>query len=221
MKKLFLTIGLVAAGSLAQGQGTVSFSNLSLYRNSTAQTLSFGSPTYSPSNAVPVSGTIAQSPTSLSLEYGLFYGIGQNTSLALLTAQFGVNSSTGNGLIASPADSLTPLNLVGIPGTQPNETDVWLQVRAWSSTFGTDWVLARNSFEQGNKSTFYGDSKIANITLGLGAATGPGAAIWTFSSNTTGTVIPAFVIFNPVPEPTSFALAGLGAATLLIFRRRK
>jgi hypothetical protein len=29
------------------------------------------------------------------------------------------------------------------------------------------------------------------------------------------------VLLNPVPEPSTFALAGLGAAALLIFRRRK
>jgi hypothetical protein len=32
---------------------------------------------------------------------------------------------------------------------------------------------------------------------------------------------PILVNHNPVPEPTSMALAGLGAASLLIFRRRK
>ncbi|TAL01254.1 MAG: PEP-CTERM sorting domain-containing protein, partial [Verrucomicrobia bacterium] len=30
-----------------------------------------------------------------------------------------------------------------------------------------------------------------------------------------------FSMYTAVPEPTSFALAGMGAAALLIFRRRK
>lgn len=36
-----------------------------------------------------------------------------------------------------------------------------------------------------------------------------------------GTVMPAFSVVGPIPEPSTFALAGLGLAGLLIFRRRK
>jgi hypothetical protein len=35
------------------------------------------------------------------------------------------------------------------------------------------------------------------------------------------TVFPGFAVTAPVPEPSTFALAGLGAAALLLFRRRK
>lgn len=212
MKKLFLTIGLVSAGSLAFGQGTVFFSNSSLTRISTASTSDLQTP----------SSPAAQAPSSLGLEYGLFFGLGESTSLALLTSQFAVNSSTGNGLIADPADHVSQLKLVAITGSNGGETDAWLQVKAWSASFGTDWVAAQTSFNSGAATTYYGVSKIANITLGLGATAGPGANIWGAGSSTTGTVIPAFDVLLPnVPEPSSFALAGLGAAAMMIFRRRK
>jgi hypothetical protein len=215
MKKTLAATLIACSALVAFGQGTVTFSNNSLYRISTAFGLDYSS------NAVP--GTLAPAPTSVALEYGLFYGIGESTSLTLLTSQFGVSSSTGDGLIASPADSQTPLTLVSIPGTSPGETDVWLQMAAWSASFGTDYIAAHNAFLAGitnfYTSTWWGQSKIANITAGLGATTGPGAAIWTFSSNTTGTVIPAFVLVQLIPEPTLLALVAL-STTMVMARRR-
>jgi len=52
------------------------------------------------------------------------------------------------------------------------------------------------------------------------------SAVWTLPSIATGSAIPGFTDFAafatiPVPEPSTFALAGLGSAALLIFRRRK
>jgi len=52
------------------------------------------------------------------------------------------------------------------------------------------------------------------------------SATWTLPSIATGTSIPGITDFAafavaPVPEPSTFALAGLGSAALLIFRRRK
>jgi hypothetical protein len=214
MKKT-LAATLIACSALAAfGQGTVVFSNNSLYRISTAFGLDYSS------NAVP--GTLAPAPTSVALEYGLFYGIGESTSLTLLTSQFGVSSTTGAGLIASPIDSQTLLNLVSIPGTSPGETDVWLQVAVWSSIYGTNYVAAHNAFLAGNYKFYWGQSAIATITAGLGRTSGPGAVIWTFSTNTTGTLIPAFVLLNYyVPEPTVLALVGLSAAIVMVRTARR
>jgi hypothetical protein len=199
MKKTLAATLLSCSALVAFGQGTVAFSNPLLCRISTGQS--------------PDLGTTAPVPTTPGfLEYGLFYGIGQSTSLTLLTAQFGVNSTSVAGLIASPADSKTPLTVVPIPGTNPNETDVWLQVKAWSAFYGTDWVAARAAWDvygSGTSGVTYGESRVANITAGLGASVGPGAVIWGAASNTSGTVIPAFVLV-PAPEPAGLALGALG-----------
>jgi hypothetical protein len=210
--KTILAATLIACSALAAfGQGTVVFSNGTLYRISTAGGLDY-------TNAAP--GTLGPAPTSFAFEYGLFYGIGQSTSLTFLTSQFGVSSTTGAGLIASPADSQTRLTLVSIPGTSPGETDVWLQMAAWSASFGTDYIAAHNQFlaffTNFYTSPWWGQSKIANITAGLGGTTGPGAVIWGAGSNTTGTVIPAFLILNFVPEPTVLALVALSAAIVMV-----
>ena len=209
--KTILAATLIACSALAAfGQGTVIFSNGALYRISTGDPGIVSSP---PVNPVP---------TSVTLEYGLFYGIGESTSLTLLTSQFGVSSSTGAGLIASPADSVSPLFLVPIPGTSPNETDVWLQVAAWSAVFGTNYIAAHYFFLAGNISAWWGQSAIANITLGLGATLGPGAAIWTSSTNTSGTAIPAFFVNLPlIPEPGPLALVGLSAAIVMVRTARR
>jgi hypothetical protein len=95
--------------------------------------------------------------------------------------------------------------------------EVWLQMAAWSAAYGTDYVSAHNAFANGIL-TWWGQSAIANITLGLGPTLGPGAVIWTFSTNTSGTVIPA-VLVATVPEPATLALVALATA-MLVARRR-
>jgi len=81
----------------------------------------------------------------------------------------------------------------------------------------------------GNFATFADASKGGALLAWTGDALSGGALGWKSSS---GSATSPFVIdkgtgaFNglvlaPIPEPSTFALAGLGAAALLIFRRRK
>lgn len=205
MKKLLLTLALVGAVTAAYSQGSTQFSNSGLYKLSVTDGLT--------TNAVPITPGL--------MEYGMFFFLGGSTAptagqMTLLTSQFGVNSTTGAGLIASPTDGKSSVNLVTIPGSSINESDVWVQFRAWSATFGTDWAAAKAA-----PGAYFGQSAIRNVAP-LGNTTGPGIALWTFATGTNPALIPAFVIpLNIVPEPTSLALFGLGASALLIFRRRK
>jgi len=207
MKKLMVTIALVAAVSLAYGQGTVQFSNGAFYKISTETTGN--------------SASLAPAADTAGLfSYGLFYGIGESTSLTLLTSQFGVNSTVNTGLIASPADNATPLNVVGIPGTTGGEADVYLQVAGWSASYGSNWQAAETGAPNGNG--YFGETPVI-LGPALGAAvSGPGAVIWQLSSGSNPNLFHAFTMFTGIiPEPSTMALAGLGIASLLIFRRRK
>jgi len=78
------------------------------------------------------------------------------------------------------------------------------QVRVWNAAAGADWLTANAS-----PIGIVGKSGLVNVTLTVPPTT---------PANLVG--LTAFTV-APVPEPSSFALAGLGAAALLIFRRRK
>jgi hypothetical protein len=118
MQKTIVAILLLGSAVAAFVQGTVQFSNGAFNRVS-----------YLAEAGV----TTAPVPTTPGLiSYGLFYGIGESTSLTLLTSQFGANSTVTAGVIASPVDNPTPLYVVAIPGTYGNEADVYLQMAGWS-----------------------------------------------------------------------------------------
>jgi hypothetical protein len=202
MKATLILILLLTSALATLGQGTVQFSNTSLSKLSTVEIL----------------GTPAVVPTTPGLiQYGLFYGIGQSTSLTLLTSQFGVNNTVTDGLIANPVDGSSPMNVVPIPGTSGGDTDVWVQVLAWSASFGTDYVSAHQAFLAEAGPVFWGQSHVVNLN-GLGPTTGPGIAMWTSSTGTNPHVIQAFTI-SFVPEPGVFALAGLAMVSLACRRK--
>jgi len=91
--------------------------------------------------------------------------------------------------------------VVGIDGTSAGET---------ISVYVVAWLASSGAAGFGN-STVLGWSNPINEQLGASSA--PGLAL---SASMSG---PVYV--NAVPEPATFALAGLGAAAMLIFRRRK
>ena len=203
MKKLILTLTLVAAVVSAYGQGTVAFSNTALTRNSL--------------------GASGQVPTTAGLlKYGLWYGVGSAGAISTTAAPWaiGVNSTTALGLIASSADAKTALNNVSLgTETSPAEQDVWCTIIAWSAQYA-DWQAGKAAFDAGTIGTAFYQWAPLNVNS-LGNPAVSGATLWENATGTNPKLFNAAVIPQAIPEPTSFALAGLGAAALLIFRRRK
>jgi len=100
----------------------------------------------------------------------------------------------------------------------PDSTIATLAVAAWDNTSGqySTWALARTAWLNGliaaGISPTWNQDKIggvANPAPNLINSTDPTQHLSSFN------------IYFAVPEPSTFALAGLGAAALMIFRRRK
>jgi len=103
---------------------------------------------------------------------------------------------------------------VSVPG-HLGGTSASLMVIGWNnSAGGTTLSEFINAWNSGRLDLVYGYSGISTKILGDGGSL-PATQIFGAAP-----AIPGFVL-APVPEPTTFALAGLGAAALLIFRRRK
>lgn len=191
MKKLAAILCLAALATGAYAQGTVTFAN-------------------NPSTLISYGGTVLPS------------GAGGSYSFALLTATSGTLDplafSFGN-LIATnqnAAGRMTAGIAAVAAGWAPGETKSFLAV-GWVTSLGATWNPAWLTADLvTGKQPGFGISAIGIGSAGGGPTGLPALVCFGAApSITTG--------FNivPVPEPTTMALAGLGAAALLIFRRRK
>lgn len=195
MKKLAAILCLSALATGAYAQGLVNFFN-------------------NPNTLISAGGTATA-------------GVANGYYFALLTAP--VNSVdplafTFSGLIGAQQGApgrFNGGNGVAVTGWLPG-TDRAFRVVGWSAdngaTFNPAWILAGTiGGYVGTPTGFFGASAIAPAgTAGGGPQSLP-------NLNTFGGTQGIQAGFNlvPVPEPTTLALAGLGAAALLIFRRRK
>lgn len=198
MKKLILTtlcIATLSTGAFAQG--TLNFGNSSLTLVSLVNSLSVNL------GAIPagVPGTfrfeLFVAPAGTLADVGFVASGVQGTNLTTLGRING-----GNGRV--------------VPGTALGGTSALL-VRGWSASLGTTWAQATANWTTG---TYIGSSSIApNFLMGGdgGAGAVPNSPI--FGAGATQ-ITQGFNLYAPVPEPTSMVLAGLGAASLLLFRRR-
>ena len=100
------------------------------------------------------------------------------------------------------------VSLIGIPGTA---TSAQYLIVGWASTaVDLDHAIANKDW--------IGESAIFTTTVGNPDLTPPGVATSLKATFTGMTLAPSGTA--TVPEPATFALFGLGAAALLIFRRR-
>jgi hypothetical protein len=136
---------------------------------------------------------------------------------ALLTAPFGSSTfSFANvyGTNQSAAGRFTGGTGVAIAGWGAGVTMDY-KIAGWSkdlgATFNASWLTAPPA------TGFFGLSGIGTGAAGGSTATGTLPNFNLFG----GSGLQAGFSLVSVPEPTSMALAGLGAAALLIFRRRK
>jgi hypothetical protein len=199
MKTLTAIATLATLASSAFAQGTIGF------QNTVATEFYIGS--VSPANVVPADTTTIDiglfwSPTAFNTLMGNLGGIVQFGSFA--------------GQIAGNAAFV-------VPGVSGGDSEYY-QVFAWDAAYGNSLaglqacVAAGGLFgasSAGPANTIYG--LIGNSIL-LTANTQPavGPPVFNTSGNSFGKTI-----ISPTPEPTTIALGGLGAAAMMLFRRRK
>jgi len=207
MKKSLLLTFLLAGAASVFGQGAIVWGNsppgfrapiYGLDPSDSSHALSGQSALGTPTGNTVYAGPLLQGS---GWTFGLYFGApgAQASTLTLLTSTT-FRTAAGNAL---PAGLVTG-GTVTVPGFAAG-TSIEFQIRVWDNTAGATW----------DTTSFRGASALIN-SAALGGIDSGGNPVSTPA--TTG-----WSSFNVVqiPEPTSFALAGLGAAALMIFRRRK
>jgi len=203
MKKLLLslTIGVLSVATM-YGQGRVAFNNQSTFANADAVIVGVN-------NQGASGGAAGNGIGSPSYSVQLRWVAGTIGTQAAFEAANPTSSGVFSGAIfLAPTGPLSTFagffdaGVVPIGATLGNYT---MQARAWFSTGFATYDLA----VAGGRNT--GQSGLFNVNVT--AAPTP----------VNSTIFPGFTVGAApiVPEPSTFALAGLGAAALLFLRRRK
>jgi hypothetical protein len=241
MKKLILTAVLSVASVAAFGQGTIDLLNI-------AKTSGFVSPIFQPNPAQPGTEQVGQPSTSVytgalpagTTVYGglpvtsaydmvLLYSLsGTATSPGQMSVATIVPFRTATTASASPAGGILAPGAIPIPGTTGGTTiqfeigafyvdpTVAAAIAAGGSTPASIYAAALADFNGGDGAAQLGwGSIVSGIQLGgSDTAGGPHVEPATIEGWTSFSLM-------VTPEPSTFVLAGLGAAGLLLFRRRK
>lgn len=212
MKKLLLTLTAMLACVAAFGQGRVSFNN---------DTLHLVYFTTDPSGLAPGDAALAGQP---------MYGATTIAGSPLLVADL-YSASTSGGLVLVKSTTFTNSVSAGkwspasttLPIGEPSGQTAFFQIQIHDSRDAD----AAASAAAGH---YYGTSPVFSLLPGatsfvnLYQSTSPVFSSWpvgTFNMDSTSPGDRGAISLQVIPEPTTFALAGLGAAALLIFRRRK
>lgn len=207
MKKTLITtlLCVVSAASL-MAQGRVNFANTG-GTSATATPLRINNGTAAAPGAITqILGTASTAQFGLgpaSVEVRLYAGL---TSSSLAPVMIGTAANvefvlnTANTALATVQGSFPGGTVVPLTGSP-----LFLQFTAISIATG-----------QLPRGAYYGESSIIQVTPALS----PAAATVLFSATPSASQWNGLTLYA-VPEPSSMALAGLGAASLLIFRRRK
>lgn len=208
MKKLLLTSALALATVVSYAQGTVNFANAtSAYTTATpSHLLTWGASAAEFNPLLTAGGLVSSNFAGVAmpgLRAQLYYGASTATDLASL-APVTTAPATFRGSTSAQAGSWLGGTRT-LTGYNPGDT-VKLAVVVWDSAVASDPI-------QVNRGLLWASSGLFDYTAPLAGS----LATAYLPANQ-----PAFSIgFVPVPEPSSMALAGLAAAGLLIFRRRK
>ena len=107
-------------------------------------------------------------------------------------------------------------------------TEMYFMIVGWSSNLGTTWATVSGELANNWVGTswtgnaFFGESPIGYGFSGGGPYALPATTLFNTTIGMPGALTAGFdLMYVPIPEPTTMALAGLGGLSLLLFRRRK
>ena len=229
MKKLLLTIGMTAIGISAFAQGNAIFGSVAgyvwntnslratagsvdtafLFSTSSSATplllqagiYNSGTPT---NNTATTTITSAQATTAWSdiLTDPNFHLATNNTGSAEV-----IGTTTGAGGI-----SYNSGNAFQVTGTSASGGNIFVYVIAWNAAYADPYAAqAANSA--------VGWSQLFTYATVAGPVPGPSGTATAMTSQVTGWQFGVLGV-SSVPEPSTMALAALGGASLLLFRRR-
>jgi hypothetical protein len=145
--------------------------------------------------------------TGIASTDGYTVGLYYSTTAATFDDPTGVATPDGTFLLATGTGATSTFH-PSFPGLFFNNNDYTIAGNNGSAAYFI--VVAYNGADYAS-STVRGHSAVFSVSPNAGL--GGGTAF--------GTAMQGFQVLTVVPEPSTFALAGLGLAGLLIFRRRK
>jgi hypothetical protein len=126
--------------------------------------------------------TWAPGVTPVPVVVGVFWGTNANSLMLVLP----VATITESGVLIGAS------SVFAIPGADSGQA-VYLQIRVWHASYGTNWLEALNGFGM------YGQTDIRQVTLGPPA--GPGTVIWQSSTGTNPNRFYPLVLGRPLTPP--------------------
>jgi len=230
MKKLLTITASLGLAVAAFGQGQVNFANSSAAASKISQNSALGGALTGLATAgansyyyelfIAPYGTLAAGTAEGANGATGFQAV-DPTSIGFVDTGFEAASTATAGRLAmiTAGDSQGYADMTAVNASYGAGDSADLLVVGWSANLGTNWTTVKADIDAGNYSagtpgaTWVGESVVGAIVLGGGSTPVSGIPA--------ATTAPGFGLYLvQVPEPATFALCGLGAAALVIFRRR-